>query len=373
MSLPAPWRAPDFARAVLAWYRQHGRTDLPWQRDPSPYRVWVAEIMLQQTQVATVIPYFTRFLARFPDPAAVAAAELDEVLRFWVGLGYYARARHLHQAARRIRDEHGGQFPSAFAAVQALPGIGRSTAGAILSFAYGRCYPLLDGNVQRVLTRCFALDGWPGSAPTRARLWRLAETLLPCAVSAAEPGAATTPGAPVAAYNQALMDLGATLCTAARPRCADCPLAAHAEWGCLARATGRIQAYPAPKPRHVRARRTLRWLLIRDPRGTMWLERRAPRGIWGGLWSAPELPAEQEPAAWCHARFGVAPSTLRPLAPRTHCLTHLEFMIEPWLLDVSETFSDTNIGRWVDASARARLGMPAPLQRLLAALASERS
>ena len=210
----------EFGRRVLDWFDTHGRKRLPWKENPTPYRVWVSEIMLQQTQVATVIPYYERFMARFPDLAALADAELDEVLRLWAGLGYYARARHLHQAARIVRDRHGGEMPLDSALLQALPGIGRSTAGAILALATGQRQPILDGNVKRLLARFAAVEGWPGQSRVQAALWELAERY--------------TPAERVADYTQAMMDLGAMICTPRRPRCEACPLAG----GCVAHGRG---------------------------------------------------------------------------------------------------------------------------------------
>ena len=273
-----------FAERLLAWFADHGRHDLPWQRDPSPYGVWVSEIMLQQTQVATVIPYYERFMARFPDLAALAEAPLDEVLAHWSGLGYYARARNLHRAARQAMAEHGGRLPETIDALQALPGIGRSTAGAILSLALGQRHPILDGNVKRVLARHAAVAGWPGKAAVQRTLWELAE--------------ARTPRRRVADYNQAMMDLGATLCTRARPACERCPVAAD----CRAREQGLQTDYPGPRPRRELPERQVQMLLVRDPQGRVLLERRPPQGVWGGLWCLPELATEADPLARCRER-----------------------------------------------------------------------
>ena len=245
--MPTAALADEVARRLLAWFDDHGRHDLPWQRAATPYRVWVSEIMLQQTQVAVVVPYFERFMARFPDVASLAAAELDAVLHLWSGLGYYARARHLHRAARVVVAEHQGRVPERIEALEALPGIGRSTAGAILSLALGQHQPILDGNCKRVLARCFAVSGWPGSSAVLAKLWALAEAL--------------TPVARVGAFNQAMMDLGATLCTRTKPACHACPLAER----CQALAQDAVGAYPAPKPRKQKPLRAVQLLLIRDP------------------------------------------------------------------------------------------------------------
>ena len=216
---------------MIAWFAQHGRKDLPWQQDPTPYRVWVSEIMLQQTQVRTVIPYYQRFMQAFPDLRALAAAPLDQVLHHWSGLGYYARARNLHRAAQRIRDDHAGRFPEDIEVVMRLPGIGRSTAGAVLSLACGQRHAILDGNVKRVLARFHAVEGWPGKTAVLEQLWALAE--------------AATPQRDVAAYNQAMMDLGATLCRRGTPECPSCPLQSD----CRACKLGRQSEFPAPRPR----------------------------------------------------------------------------------------------------------------------------
>jgi A/G-specific adenine glycosylase len=268
--MPRPRTPADFrpAPALLRWWRAHGRHDLPWQRRRTPYRVWISEIMLQQTQVTTVIPYYRGFMARFPNLRALADAPLDEVLHLWSGLGYYARARNLHRAAQLIRDEYGGRFPRRFEQIAALPGIGRSTAGAILALARGERHAILDGNVRRVLARYHAIKGWSGEKRTEARLWALTEQ--------------HTPRNNVAAYTQAIMDLGATLCTRTRPRCNECPLAS----GCRAHALGRETAFPARRPKKARPVRRTRMLLVTCVNRVL-LERRPPAGVWGGLWSLP--------------------------------------------------------------------------------------
>jgi len=344
------WQPDGFATAVLGWFEQHGRKDLPWQREPTPYRVWVSEIMLQQTQVSVVIPYFERFMARFPDLAALAAAAQDEVLHLWSGLGYYARARNLHRAAQLIAVEHGGEFPTDIAQVQALPGIGRSTAGAVLSLVYGQRHAILDGNCKRVLARCFAVSGWPGSSAVLAELWRLAERM--------------TPAAGVARYNQAMMDLGATLCTRAAPACGRCPLAA----GCRALAAGCVGDYPAPKPRKTLPVRNTRLLLIRDAAGAVLLQRRPPAGIWGGLWTPPALSADDDPRDWCRQRLGAPVARLEMLSPRRHTFSHFHLDIQPLAIQLEAgagAVADSDGLCWADPSDPGALGLPAPIRRLL--------
>ncbi len=340
----------DFARRVLAWFDHHGRRDLPWQRDPSPYRVWVSEIMLQQTQVTTVIPYFERFMSRYPTIGALARAEVDEVMALWAGLGYYARARNLHRAARLLEDRHGGRFPLTLAEVQALPGVGRSTAGAILSLAGGQRHPILDGNVKRVLSRHRLIDGWPGQAAVLARLWALAEAL--------------TPSERAGAYNQAMMDLGATLCTRNRPGCDRCPLAAD----CLALAQGQVMAYPRPRSPRALPRRAIQCLLLRNPRGEWLVERRPPSGIWGGLWSLPECAEDQHPADWCRAHLGTDATLVENLPPRRHTFSHFELEMRPvrlLLLVHPENVAEDDRHVWWRPDELSGLGFPAPVTRLL--------
>ncbi|KAA6187421.1 A/G-specific adenine glycosylase [Thiohalocapsa marina] len=359
-----PWDAAGFAGNLLDWFDEHGRTDLPWQHTPTPYRVWVSEIMLQQTQVAVVIPYFERFMARFPQVTALAAAAQDEVLHLWSGLGYYARARHLHRAAQLIVERHGGRFPTDIDAVQALPGIGRSTAGAILSLSLGRHHPILDGNCKRVLARCFAVDGWPGRSAVLAELWRLAQWL--------------TPSSRVGPFNQAMMDLGATLCTRARPDCRRCPLAAR----CLGLQLGRPQDYPAPRPRRDMPLRQTRLLLVLDRAGRVLLERRPPSGIWGGLWVPPALSSEPSPESssasasadlseaehWCRTRLGATIARVEMLPPRRHTFSHFHLDILPLAMRLDgepKRVADGGDQAWIDPANPAGFGLPAPIRRLL--------
>ncbi|HEV2331838.1 MAG TPA: A/G-specific adenine glycosylase [Gammaproteobacteria bacterium] len=343
---------PDFGRRLLAWFACHGRHDLPWQKRTTPYRVWVSEIMLQQTQVATVIPYYGRFMRRFPDVKRLAAAPLDEVLHLWTGLGYYARARNLHKAAQLICAEHGGRFPEDFEDVAELPGIGRSTAGAILALSREQRHPILDGNVKRVLTRHGAIAGWPGDKQVEAKLWALAE--------------AYTPRRRVAEYTQAIMDLGATLCTRSNPRCAACPVAE----GCRAHAAGRETRYPEARPRKVLPVKCTRMLLVRDGQAVL-LQQRPPVGLWGGLWSFPEVAVEADPRDWCRERFGAAPAACIVRPVRRHSFSHFHLDIEPVELRLPKTAARAAEGeeRWYRLDKPARLGLAAPVKDLLRTLA----
>jgi A/G-specific adenine glycosylase len=352
----SPAATDRFSQRVLRWYDRHGRWDLPWQHPRSAYRVWLSEIMLQQTQVATVIPYFRRFVIRFPDIATLAAAPLDEVLRYWAGLGYYARARNLHRAAQRVVTEHGGEFPRDFDAVQALPGIGRSTAGAILAQAFGQRHAILDGNVKRLLSRYHAVPGWPGEPRVTAQLWRLAESQLP--------------SRRLADYTQALMDLGATVC-ARRPLCAGCPL----KTGCAAHAQDRAADYPQPRPRKSRPLRTTHMLVLECADGSILLERRPARGIWGGLWSLPEMPTDLRPVAHCRERYGIQVQRPRALTPLRHGFTHFDLDIHPIRLRVrGRPIAAPPEGRvWYRHAGRRHtahdFALPAPVQKLLDDLA----
>jgi A/G-specific adenine glycosylase len=275
----------SFASRIVNWQQRHGRHSLPWQATRDPYRIWLSEIMLQQTQVATVIPYFERFVARFPDLPALAAAHEDDVLALWSGLGYYSRARNLHAAARAIMAGHGGTFPAVPAAIAQLPGIGRSTAAAIAALAFGQPCAILDGNVKRVLTRHGGIAGWPGDKKTETALWTLAESLLPRTA--------------VESYTQGMMDLGALVCTRSQPACSACPVKVD----CIAHTQGRTQELPTPRPQKVLPEKQVQMLLLLD-RGELMLEKRPSRGIWGGLWSLPELAPGADATAHCRDRFG---------------------------------------------------------------------
>lgn len=339
-----------FAGRVLRWFDEHGRKHLPWQQDATPYRVWVSEIMLQQTQVQTVMPYYERFMQRFPAVRSLADAPLDEVLHHWSGLGYYARARNLHKAARQIRDEHNGEFPEDFDAVSALPGVGRSTAGAILSLACDQHFPILDGNVKRVLARYFAVDGWPGKSAVLSELWRLSEAL--------------TPAARVAEFNQAMMDLGATLCTRGTPACQRCPLAD----GCLAYAGGEPGRYPGSKPkREIPVRETHMLMLVTSREA--WLEQRPLQGIWGGLWSFPQFDDPEALRAWCAAR-ALDAADIETHEVVRHTFSHFHLDITPHCLRLKNpVFSVMEVaGLWYKLHGSEAVGLAAPVQRLLARL-----
>ncbi len=310
----------EFAPRLIAWQRMYGRHDLPWQNTRDPYRIWLAEIMLQQTQVASVIQYYHRFLARFPDLVTLANAPLDEVMACWSGLGYYARARHLQCCAQKIVHEYGGVFPCNIEMLVTLPGIGRSTASAIAAFAFGARQSILDGNVKRVLTRIFGIEGFPGAARVENALWTLAESLLPPLVAHQEENIST-----MRVYTQGLMDLGALVCTRTRPHCARCPF----QNDCVACATHRTHELPQARPKKMKPVRRTLMLILRSGNSVL-LERRASKGIWGGLWSLPEATDEAELLA-CAARFG-AFNPFTPLTPITHTFTHFQLIIEPRLV-----------------------------------------
>jgi len=338
---------PIHAR-LLAWHRRHGRHDLPWQGTRDAYRIWVSEIMLQQTQVAAVIPYYQRFLERFPDIAALAGAPQDEVLRLWSGLGYYSRARNLQRAAQLIVEHHSGAFPRALEDIEALPGIGRSSAAAIAAFAYGTRAAILDGNVKRVLARHFAVGGFPGEKRVENRLWQLAGEQLP-------------PRA-VGRYAQAIMDLGATLCTRAKPACTRCPLADS----CQALALGRVRDFPAPRPaKAVPTRATHMLLLVRN--GELLLEKRPPTGIWGGLWSLPEIDDAARVRAHCLANYGCRIAAPQAFAPLAHGFTHFKLQIQPLLCQVEniEPAAREPGQIWLALEEAHGAAIPVPVRKLI--------
>ncbi len=350
--MPIP---PAFSERLLTWYRKHGRKDLPWQQSREPYRVWVSEIMLQQTQVQAAIPYFESFMRRFPDVRTLAAAHVDEVLHIWSGLGYYARARNLHRAANAIVDEHGGELPRTMDALMALPGIGRSTAAAILALSHGDRHAILDGNVKRVLCRYHAIEGWPGSSSVASRLWAIAE--------------AHTPHAELSAYTQAIMDLGATVCTRTQPRCVDCPL----NGDCLALAEGREAMLPQPKPRKATPIRETVFVIVRDPRGRVLLERRPPAGVWGGLWSFPECEPGTDVVRWCQEHLGLSVQPAVQLDALRHTFSHFRLDITPTLVNIASSataVNDDGDRQWYEHDGAERIGLAAPVTRLLEDLPS---
>ncbi|MFC2992737.1 A/G-specific adenine glycosylase [Halomonas tibetensis] len=348
--MPSPvLSAVEFQRRLLAWFDVHGRHDLPWQQDRSPYRVWVSEIMLQQTQVATVVPYFERFMMRFPNVRALASASQDEVLHLWTGLGYYARGRNLHRAAGVIVDELGGDFPMDSEALAALPGIGRSTAGAIIAQSSGERAVILDGNVKRSLTRLHAVEGWPGRPAVERRLWALAEHY--------------TPHERLVDYTQAIMDLGATLCRRGTPECGRCPFVDV----CLAHARGEERRFPESKPKKTLPTRTTRMLLLRDARGRVLLEQRPASGLWGGLWSLPQFDEFPELQDWldCHAPG----STIEPAYPSfIHVFSHFRLEITPQPARVERLDAVGETRRWYDPQNPDAIGLAAPVKSLLTGL-----
>ncbi len=335
-----------FSTRVLHWFDQHGRKHLPWQQQITPYRVWLSETMLQQTQVATVIPYFERFIDQFPRVEDLAAAELDQVLHLWTGLGYYARARNLHRCARQVTDELGGEFPRSVEALSALPGIGRSTAGAIACIGMGIRAPILDGNVKRVLARHAAIEGWPGQSAVLKRLWVLAEQY--------------TPEQRLADYTQAMMDLGALVCTRSKPQCTLCPLAAD----CLAHQRGLTDRLPTPKPKKTLPIRQVYLLMQLNRYGELKLQQRPGSGIWGGLWSFPELDFDTDLEAELALRFPGAP--FQRWQPFNHRFSHYQLEIHPVLIqaDGPRTLGEARYC-WYNPAAPQALGLAAPVKKLL--------
>ncbi len=335
-----------FQQAVLEWYARHGRTELPWQQDQTPYRVWISEIMLQQTQVTTVIPYFERFMARFPTVQDLAEAPQDDVLHLWTGLGYYARARNLHRCAQEIAGRSQGRFPTTVDELTALPGIGRSTAGAIVSLALGHSAPILDGNVKRVLARYHRVPGWPGHSATARRLWELAERY--------------TPDSRCRDYTQAMMDLGATLCTRRKPACDQCPLSDR----CAGHAVGDMEAFPEPKPKQKKPEREAWWLMLQLPDQRCLLKQRPASGLWGGLYCFPEFSEPETLDEWL-CRYSLSPDRADQWQPFRHTFTHFHLDIHPVHVRVSSPLATGESDRWVQPALDETVGLAAPTQRLL--------
>ena len=339
----------NFAPRVLDWFDDHGRKHLPWQQQVTPYRVWVSEIMLQQTQVATVIPYFERFMQAYPAVADLAAASQDDVLHLWTGLGYYARARNLHKCAQTVVDQHGGEFPASVDQLAELPGIGRSTAGAIASLSLGQVAPILDGNVKRVLARHFAIGGWPGKSSVLKELWQCAETL--------------TPNQRCGNYTQAMMDLGAMVCTRTKPDCGHCPVADS----CTGFHQGNPEAYPGKKPKKEKPVKTVQLVMLRNSVGEWLLEQRPSTGIWGGLWSFPEVDSERDVAQFWRETYAQEVVIQERWDSFRHTFSHYHLDITPVVADL--TAETGQVGEranyWYDVARPGNLGLAAPVKTLL--------
>ncbi len=345
----------DFAAALTAWQKRHGRHDLPWQQSRDPYAVWLSEIMLQQTQVTAVIPYYQRFLKRFPTLEALAAAPLDDVLASWSGLGYYSRARNLHRAAQLIMQQHAGKFPTTLESIMGLPGIGRSTAAAILVFAFGKRSAILDGNVKRVLARARGVSGYPGETAVAAQLWRVAEALLP--------------RTGLRSYTQGLMDLGATVCVRRNPHCTECPVQSR----CVARKTNRIDVLPTPKPRKKLPRRRTMMLVLQHA-GEILLEKRPASGIWGGMWCFPEAEFDANVVEACVRRYGATVTLSAPLPLIAHGFTHFKLDILAQLVVVTAWPHRTAEPGylWISPDDALHAAVPTPVRGIIEQLISQR-
>lgn len=341
----------SFAGRVITWQKTHGRHDLPWQNTYDPYAIWVSEIMLQQTQVAAVIGYYNRFMQCFPTIASLASAEQEEVLQLWSGLGYYSRARNLHNAAQIIVDEYAGQFPQDFEVIQSLPGIGRSTAAAIASFAFNQPRAILDGNVKRVFARHFLVEGWPGTPKIEKQLWALAEDLLP--------------QANMVAYTQGLMDLGAALCSRTKPKCSECPL----NKTCLAFKQQRVNELPTSKPHKTIPEKQTTMLILRSGNEVM-LEKRPPTGIWGGLWSLPEISAEENAERSAELRYGIQAECSPALKTLTHVFTHFRLHIRPQPMQVLHIRPQAREAGliWLPLEDAIGAALPTPIRKILLSL-----
>jgi len=346
----------SFSERLLNWFDEHGRKNLPWQKNRTAYRVWLSEIMLQQTQVTTVIPYFERFIEAFPTVKDLAAADEDEVLHLWSGLGYYARARNLHKAAKKICAEFAAEFPTNMENMLSLPGIGRSTAAAILAQAHGFRHAILDGNVKRVLSRFHAVQGWPGNKKIETVLWQHAEQ--------------HTPQTRLADYTQAMMDLGATLCTRSRPDCESCPLSQS----CMALAEQRVTELPTPKPKKNKPIKSARMLVLINDQQQILLEKRPPTGIWGGLWSLPEVAMDADIKAYCQQQWQFKVAEIEDVESFRHTFSHYHFDITPCRVRVknpSQCVMEAEQQVWYNSTQNHRLGLAAPVQTILNNLTEE--
>lgn len=341
----------SFSERLLAWYDQYGRKDLPWQINAAPYHVWLSEVMLQQTQVATVIPYYQRFTQRFPDIDSLADANIDDVLGLWAGLGYYARGRNLHKAAIQMQQQHDAQVPENFEALLSLPGVGRSTAGAIMSLAFHQRFPILDGNVKRVLARYDAIPVWPGEKQAETAMWQRAEALLPTER--------------IANYIQAQMDLGATLCTRSRPACQQCPL----QTDCQAFASGEPTLFPVRKAKKSQPTRKTNWFVCIDKNNNILLEQRPQSGIWGGLWSFPEAETSEITDHSLPVKHIVFQSSLSEIK---HVFSHFKLLIHPHLVTAEpiDMVAENKLYIWVKIDQALTMGLPAPVKQLIEFLSS---
>ena len=340
---------PEFSKLVLTWFACHGRKDLPWQENKNPYRIWLSEIMLQQTQVVTVIPYYLRFTSSFPNLNILSKASLDNVLEHWSGLGYYARARNLHKTSIYIKDHYDGHFPLDFDQLIDLPGIGRSTAGAILALSDNQIYPILDGNVKRVLARYHAIKGWPGKKKVEDQLWDIAKGHLP--------------KINIANYTQAMMDLGATICTRSKPRCSSCPL----KQTCLAHSLGEENLYPTKKKNTPKPHRVTYVILLRNEDKIL-MEKRPESGIWGGLYSLPELDNKDDLERWIKERADCYPSKVTFKEDIRHVFSHYSLDIKPIEVRIASSFSKVKlraVESWVSKDSFDQLGLAAPIKRLI--------
>ena len=342
----------NFSFQIIHWQKAHGRHALPWQNTRDPYAIWLSEIMLQQTRVATVIPYYQRFLQCYPDIKSLSLASLDDVLALWSGLGYYSRGRNLHKSADLIVKNHGGKFPSESNSIKKLPGIGRSTAAAIQVFAFGKCYAILDGNVKRILTRYFGAKGYLGEKKLDTLLWKKAEELLP----------ENKVNGDIEAYSQGLMDLGSTICTRNKPKCAVCPI--HLK--CAALQKNKVGEFPAARPRKLLlVKETTMLMIIR--RKEILLERRPSKGIWGGLWCLPEMPVNEDISLYCYQKFGLKIKQLAHMPSVEHSFTHFKLRIYPKSMLADSKNLATNKGEqeWIPLFRVLELGIPAPVRILL--------
>lgn len=342
---------PSVAQQLIHWHEHHGRHHLPWQKSRDPYTIWLSEIMLQQTQVTTVIPYYQRFLQEFPTIRNLAQAPLDSVLALWSGLGYYSRARNLHQAARILVQDYQGQFPDTREAIQQLPGIGRSTAAAIAVFAFRKREAILDGNVKRIFARYFGISGYPGNAVIQNQLWQKAEELLPLNNFAGE----------IETYTQALMDLGATVCTRRNPLCGLCPL----KRDCIARAENTIAQLPTPRTRKPLPQKEVIFLILMQQQKVL-LQKRPPSGIWGALWCLPEIETGSDVFSFCQRQWGLAIESSRTLPILDHQFTHFKLRIHPQVLHViTDASAETDQFIWISPIDALDQAIPAPVRTLL--------